>query len=252
MHPPRAALALSVLLVLSGCLGFGGPPPSEPGAEAVVDEAATQSSAIETYRFSHDISIVATNGDETRRVQVDVHGAVNRTAQRFRGETEYRGQSRATYVDSNKAYTDCEPPWGWGVENVSEANDGDWSNIDPLGRQVALLEASPVYWAGNETIDGVSVHVVDARPSGDTLERFADRQETSVLGPSIEDATLTAYITEDGGRIVKTVLKFTVSESGGEADATMTTFVEDVGANVTITIPDEATEDPHELGCPGS
>ena len=252
MRPPRAALAFTVVVVLSGCLGFGGPPPSDPGAEAVVDDAAMASADVETYRFENDIRIVASDGDETRRVSMDVAGAVDRPARRFRANTTFQGDVYPSYVDGDTAYTKCQEPWGWGVENVSEEREGDWQSADPLGRQVELLQSSPVYWAGNETMDGVDVHVIEARPSEDTLRTYADRRQSGILGPGIEDAVLTAYIVEESGVIVKTEFDFTVTDGGASADAEMSTRFTDYGADVTITIPEEAVTDQRELGCPGS
>lgn len=252
MRPPHAAAAVVLvgLVVLSGCLGFGGPPPSDPGAEAVVDSAVDASSSVQTYRYSLDIRVVASDGGETRRVSMSVDGAVDRTTDKMRADLTYQGSERSTYVTGSIAYTECESPWGWGRENLSTSTD--WESKDTLGRQVDMLDNSPVYWVDNETVDGESVHVVEARPSAETLSKYSERRSGGVFGPGIEDATLTAWIVEDSGRLLQTELEFTVTEGGGSADASMTTRFTDYGANVTITIPDEATDDPHTLGCPGS
>lgn len=253
MRPPRAVLAVSVVIVVSGCLGFGGgPPPSDPGAVAVVDEAATHSSSVESYRMSGTLRVVAEADGETRRITVDIDGSVNRSTRRLAANTSVDGEIRRTFVEGNTTYTECGSPWsGWAVETDDEAPQ-DWTAGDPLGRQVALLEESPVYWAGNETIDGVDVHVIEARPSGETLERYADRRHSGLLGPSIEDATLTAYIAEDSGRVVRTELAFGVTDDGASADASMTTRFRDHGTSIPITIPDAAREGEYEFGCPGS
>lgn len=252
MRPPRVVLAVVIVVVLSGCLGFGGPPPSDPGAEAVVDDAADAASEVDTYRFDGDIRIVASSDGETRRVSVNHVGAVNRSTQRLWSNTTFKGDVRRTFVVGNQAYMECQSPWGWGVENVSEDGETEWRSTDPLGRQVDLLQSSPVYWAGNETIDGVEVHVIEARPSEETLREYGDRRRGSVFGPEIEDATFTAYVVKDSGRIVKTVLDFTVTGDGANADAHMTTRFTDYGADVTVTVPDEAVTHPREFGCPGS
>lgn len=252
MRPPRAVLALVALVLLAGCLGFGGPPPSDPGAETVVDEAASHSADVETYRFAHDIAVTASDGEDTHRVTVDATGAVNRTAQRLRVNTTHEGTTRQTFVDGDTAYTECESPWGWGVENVSEDTADDWRTADPLGRQIDLMQSSPVYWAGNETIDGVAVHVVEARPSGETLTQYGERRQTGLFGPDIEDATFTAYVAEDSGRLLRTVFTFTVTGEGGSAEARMTTRFTDVGSRVDITIPVEARSADTKFGCPGS
>lgn len=189
MRPPRAALALAVVVVLAGCLGFGGPPPSDPGAEAVVDDAAASAADIETYRFESDIRIVASDGEQTRRITMDNVGTVDRPARKLQANTTFRGDVRRSFVDGDKVYTECEDPWGWCVENVSDDGNGDWRSNDPLGRQVELLQSSHVYWAGNETIDGVDVHVIEARPSDETLSKYTDRRQSGLLESGIEDAT---------------------------------------------------------------
>lgn len=252
MGPPHTAVAvvLVVLVALSGCLGFGGPPPSDPGAEAVVDSAVDASSKVQTYRYSLDIRIVASDGENTRRISMRANGAVNRTIDKMRANLTYQESERSTYVTGSTAYTECESPWGWGRENHSTSTD--WESRDTLGRQVDMLDTSPVYWVDNETVDGESVHVIEARPSAATLSKYSERRTGGVFGPGIQDATLTAWIVKDSGRLLKTEFEFTVTDGGGSADASMATRFTDYGANVSITIPDEATEDPLTLGCPGS
>lgn len=249
MSPPRTAVAVGILVVLAGCLGFGSPPPSDPGAEAVVDSAAAWSAEVESYQYQHDIRVVASGDGETRRVTMDAVGAVNRTTSRMRGSVDYDGTQRDTYVDGGTAYTECQSPWGWATENVS--SERDWEAKDALGRQVDMLDASPVTWAGNESIDGVAVHVVEARPSGETLGKYSDRRVGGGLGTNVEDATLTAWITKTEGRVVKTELVFTITEGGATADARMTTHFSEFGEPVSVTIPDEARSAEHSFGCPG-
>lgn len=251
MRPPHAAIAVALvgLVVLSGCLGFGGPPPSDPGAEAVVDSTVEASSMVQSYRYSLDVRVVASEGEDTRRISMTADGAVNRTTDTMRADLTYQGTERSTYVTGSTAYTECESPWGWGRENLSSSEE--WEAKDTLGRQVDMLDSSPVYWVDNESIDGETVHVVEAHPSRDTLSKYSERRTGGVFGPGIEGARLTAWIVEDSGRLVKTELEFTVSEGGGSADAHMTTRFREHGTDVTITIPEEATENPHTLGCPG-
>lgn len=253
MRPPRAALVLSALLVTAGCLGVLQSQPSDPGAEAVVDEAVAAGEAVETYRVATDLHAAATEDGDRRTVDASSTGVVDRPARRSRMVVEQGDASRAMYVVGNTTYVECASPWsGWGREEHDELDD-DWAGQDPLGRQLTLLDESPVAWVGNETRRGVATHVVEARPDDRTLTQFSEERRPllPLFGPRVEGATVRAWVAEDSGRLLRTRVAFTLRAEGTTVETTMVTTFSDYGASVAVRLPAEATEDPFELGCPG-
>lgn len=251
MRPPRAALGVVLLVLASGCLGGGGPPPSDPGAEAVVDDARAAGTDVETYTFENTITVTARSDERSQQFTISMTGAVDRPNRLMRATSRYQDVAIDTYVDGGTSFTECREPWGgWGVENVTT---DEWRLGDPLGRQIQLLNASPVYWAGNETVEGQRVHVVEARPSTETLNQYSERRSSGdVLDANLENATLTAWIVADTGRVLETSFEFRVSEGQGSADARMSTTFGDYGDAVNVTVPTAARTDQRELGCPGA
>lgn len=253
MRPPLAALALSALLVLPGCLGVLSSAPSDPGAEAVVEDAVAAGEAVETYRVTYHHHVEGTEDGDHRVVRGTTTGAVDRPARRLRVTTTQDDANRTLFVIGNTSYAECASPWsGWGKETREELDD-DWAGHDPLGRQLTLLAESPVTWAGNETLDATPVHVVEAHPSDRTLTQFSENRRGLInpFGPRIENATLTAWIAADSARVLKTRLAFDLRSDEVSIDSRLTTRFTDYGADVEITLPAAATEDPFELGCPG-
>lgn len=254
MRPPTAALALSALLVLSGCLGVFQSAPSDPGAEAVVDDAVAVSDHVDTFRFETRLRAETIGSGDGRARRASATGVVDRTDERLRLRTTVEETNRTVYVIGNTTYTQCAEPWsGWG-KDVQEELDDDWAGQDPLGGQLALLAESPVTWAGNESVGGVSAHVIEARPSGRTLRQFGDnpRALIDLSGPRIENATLTAWIAADSSRLLRTELTLTVAGEEGEARGEVTTTFTGYGDAVSIALPESAQDDPYELGCPQS
>lgn len=251
MRPPLAALALSLLLATAGCAGLLADPPSDPGAEAVAEDAAAHGASVDTYRLATDLSVASSDGDQ---VGARSTGVVDRTARRMHLETRMDDTERTVYVVGNTSYTECPAPWddAWGVETHDALAD-DWRSSDPLARQLALLAESPVTWQGNETMDGADLHVVRARPTARQLRRY--RGEAALFdpfGPDVEDPTLTAWIDADTARLHRTVLAFTVAGRDGEVDARAETTFSAYGEVAKVTLPASVWTDRFELGCPGT
>lgn len=254
MRPSPVALVLCALLVTTGCLGVLRPAPSGPGAEAVVEEAVAVGSSVETYRVRSDLHAVGTVDGDRRELGASTTGVVDRAERESMLRVEREEATRRVYVIGNTTYTECAPPWsGWGRE-VHEELDDDWSGHDPLGRQLTLLAESPVVWVGNETLRGTAVHVVRAHPSDRTLTRFSENRGPliPVFGPRIRNTTFTAWIAEDSARILRARLAFELRTDETTVESRMTTSFSGYGADVEISLPAEATEDPFRRGCPGS
>lgn len=254
MHPPTAVLVLSALLVTAGCLGSLQPAPSDPGAEAVVAEAMTASESVETYRVRYDLTSAGTFDGDRRTVHVIADGAVDRPARKIRFNATEDDANRTHYVIGNTTYRECPSPWsGWAIA-VEEALDEGWTSHDPLGRQLALLADGPVTWAGNETIRGTAVHVIEGHPSDRMLTQFSEERQPVIdlFGPDVRNATLRAWIAEDSARVMKTRIAYEVHSNEGTVETRMTSTFTDYGAAVEIRLPAEALEGPYEHGCPGT
>lgn len=251
MRPPIAALVITLLLVLSGCLGVFQSAPSDPGAESVVDEAVDASDRVDTFRFDTRLRAETTGAGDRR---ASATGVVDRANERLRLRTTFEDSNRTVYVIGNTTYTECSDQWGGWGKDVQEELDDDWAAQDPLGRQLALLTESPVTWVDNESVGDTSAHVVKARPSGGTLRQFSDNPRALLdpLGPRIENATLTAWIAADSSRLLRTELVITVGGEEDEARGTVTTNFTGYGDAVAIGLPETVRDDPYELGCPGS
>lgn len=254
MRPPTVALIMSLLLVLSGCLGVFQSAPSDPGAESVVDEAVDASDAVDTFRFDTRLRAETTGSGDRRARRASATGVVDRADERLRLRTTFEESNRTVYVIGNTTYTECSDQWGGWGKDVQEGLDDDWAAQDPLGRQLMLLAESPVTWVDNESVGGTSAHIVKARPSGRTLRQLSDnpRALLDLSGPRIENATLTAWIAVDSSRVLRTELVITVTGEEDEARGTVTTNFTGYGDAVSIALPETARDDAYELGCPQS
>lgn len=253
MRPPLVALSASVLLVTAGCLGILHPAQSDPGAEAVVDEAVDAAEPVETYRVEYHHHVESIDDGDRQVVQGTTEGVVDRSARKLQVTTRQDDTNRTLYVIGNTTYTECAPPWsGWGKGEEPELDD-DWTGHDPLGRQLTLLAESPVTWAGNGTLRDIAIHVVEAHPSDQTLTQFSEdrRGGITLFGPRIENASLKAWIAQDTARFLKTRLTFDIRSNEMSVESRMATTFTDYGMDAEISLPAEATEDPFELGCPG-
>lgn len=252
MRRALAVLVLSALFVTAGCLGFLESGPSDPGAEAVAEEAVTAGKSVETYRVQTQLEAEGQSNHGDEELDVTSEGAVDRSARKVRLVATREDTNRTVYVIGNTTYTQCTSPWsGWGKEVRKELDD-DWNDYDPLGRQLKLLEESPITWAGNETHRGTAVDVVVAHPSDRTLTQFSqDQAQINLFGPRIENASLKVWIAEDSSRVLKTHLTFTIHKDDVIIETRMTTRFTDYGTTVDISLPHEATENPFKHGCPG-
>ncbi|MFW5939589.1 MAG: hypothetical protein ACOCQU_04000 [Halolamina sp.] len=252
MSPRTLLLALlSLLLVSSGCLGvLDSRPPSDDRAVDLRDKVGASVADVESYRFDSHGSVAATDGDTSRSVTVDGEGAVNRSTERLRSVAETDGEERRRYVDGHTAYQECADPWGWGVEELDE--ETPWHRFAPLGRTLELLDESPVYWRGTETVDGRQTAVVVAHPTAETLSSAADRPDASIDSRGLENATLTVWVDNETTLPLQSRLEIDVERRGATAGATIDTEYAGYGQSVSVSLPDSVYSEQHELGCPGS
>ncbi|WP_435345962.1 hypothetical protein [Haloarchaeobius sp. HRN-SO-5] len=252
-----ARLALHALLVVcvltAGCstLGFGPDPTREERAVGALDNATAALASTESYQFESDMTVAVTADGRSEQVDLDLTGAVDAAARKMRSNTTSDGESRRAFVLNRTVYRECAPPWdGWAVEERDD--DGEWMSQTPAVRQLSLLESGSLYWNGTETVDGEQAVVLSGEPTADALTQYQDERSQPVFGgPSIDDVELRAWLDADTGRLLRTELRFAVSEGGNTATVTMTTTFGDYGEPVSVDLPAEAQTDPYELGCPG-
>lgn len=251
MRLPAAVLAL--LLVLSGCGALpGGQPPSDERAVAERERAVSALDSVSTYRFAMDGTVSASDADRTRTVDVSGEGVVDRRRQRMLSNATADGTTRSVYLDGYTSYTECAEPWnGWGVDNASESTA--WFDLTPLGRQMALLRESNVYWGGNETLDGTRTSVIVAHPSEETLASLPDTGRTTngLSRGDVENATVRVWVDSETGRPVKSELSIALSAGGASGTVDVTVRYRSYDEPVNVSLPSSTRTDRYELGCPG-
>jgi hypothetical protein len=252
--PSRLPVVVALLLLVSGCSALpGGRAPSDERALDVRDRALSSVENVSTYRFTVDGRVSASDGDRTRTVEVTGRGAADRRQRRMVATTAADGSNRSTYVDGRTVYTRCAEPWdGWSVENASDSTE--WLGLTPLGRQLAILERSAVYWGGAETRDGQQTLRIVAHPSKETLASLPDVGGTTAndySSANVQNATFEVWVDARTGRPVESRFRIELSTGGASGVAELRTRYRGYGEPVSISLPPSTQTDQYELGCPG-
>lgn len=256
MRPPLAALLLASLLVTSGCLGFLGEsrPPSDQQAQDALDRTRSALADVSTYRARSNGSatMTADRREETvtlsGEVLVDVSAReMNSTGQV--SDTFLAGTGvRRSYVTGYTAYTECRLT-GWGQRNLSESRQ--WFEYTPIGEQLAVLEAAPVYWRGTERLDGTETAVVVAHPTKEELQEAPGlwSLEPEDYGEArFRNATLRLWVSTETWRPRQIRRETTWGTSG--ADVTLSaTWQFDYDAPVVVTRPSFEASEIRRHGC---
>lgn len=250
MARPALHALLVVCVLTAGCSLLGPDHTREARAVEALDNATDALASTDSYQFESDTTVTATADSRTERVDIDLTGAVDIAAREMRSNATSDGESRRAFVLNRTVYRECAHPWdGWAVE---ELDDAEWVTQTPADRQLSLLESGSLYWNGTETVDGERAMVVTGEPTADALAEYQDDQPQPLFGgPSIDDVELRAWLDTNTGRLLRTELRFTVSEGDNTATATMTTMFGHYGEPVSVDLPAEARTDQYELGCPG-
>jgi hypothetical protein len=240
LHPLRSSFLLALLVVSSGCLGFGGPPPSDPAAERAIDRMANASAGVDTYRVDGRGLAVAVRGDDEQRMSFTRTALVNRTAERARVTVETHDDSETAYLGSDAYYRLCHDSRYVNVEDAwypETTIDGEWRDYDTLGTMRRTLQNASVQSAGGATVDGEDTTVVEAHLSADDVETMRRQAETGGLEVGdIESATVTVWISNETDRIV-TVESDVESTVDGVTLTQETTFRYTYGGRVNVTLP---------------
>ncbi len=260
MRPPHAAIALSLLLVLGGCLGLGGSPqpPSDDRAVRALDRAHEAVEELDSYRATTDGRVDVSANEESLSVDFTVEETVNVSARTLLATAEISGErgspiesgTRTTYLADTRAYVECAR-MGWGSHNLSA--DRPWIAYTSLGQQLALLNRTNVYWAGPETVNGTDAVVVEAHPSKEALQAGPAIQSSSMTDfeeGSVDNATIRVWLSNETDLPLQATRDIDISRDGATATATGTLRFFDFGdpANVTRPAFDGTL---WELGCPG-
>jgi len=256
MRSALPALLLAALLVTAGCAEVLGPsrPPSDQRAVDAVDRSLAATADVESYRFTFDGGAEASKDHEQVQLDVGGEGVVDVAGQRLNVTTRADDDTRRVYMTDEAAYRECATPWsGWGRENLSGSTE--WLNYTPAGEQLALLDRTDVYWRGTETVDGTEAAVVVAYPTKDELRSVAEAQGTDVTdlaNVNLQNATVTVWIAEETGLLLKARRDLEMKRRGATATVTVTFRFSGYDAPVNVTRPPFDEDDVWETeGCPG-
>lgn len=171
----RAVTLLLVLTVpLAGCSAFT-PSPSDARALSVRNDTLDAIDRVEAYRFTISGRATASRGDRERTATFDGEGAVNHTTRWMYLQASVGDDEDTVFLRGYDYLRAC--PFSEFV-NVEDAwyptelpRDRPWSAYTQLGGLRPLADVSRVYYLGNETVDGHTVHRIRFVPDLGEWER---------------------------------------------------------------------------------
>lgn len=228
----------------------GEPPTREDRAVATLAEARDVANETQSFRFDGELDVVATSDERRETVEATLRGNVSVADRRLVTRTHVQGETLEGYVVGDTAYQECAMMGTfWARSNVTT---DDWAATTPLSRQLALLESGSLYYNGTTTVDGETATMLDGEPTTEALTQFQERRPGQVVGSeAVEDPRIRVWLDPDTNRTNRITLEFDVSEGDATGSTTLTTRYSDYGEPVSITLPEEATDDPVTGGCPG-
>lgn len=259
MRPPHAALGLAAVLLVSGCLGLGGPsqPPSDQRAIDALDRAEVALNDVKSYRATVDGQVEARSTDNSITVEFSMDERTNISSQMSNATVALTGlpgpmnsRTLSVHLLDYTAYTECART-GWGQTDLSESRD--WVTYTSLGQQLALLNRSNVYWEGGEAVADAETSVITAHPTKEQLQNgLAVRGSgaTDFEGASVDNATITLWIDNDTDRPVQVRRHIVLSGDGTTATATATFRF--TGYNEPTPVSVSRVDNVWETSCPGA
>ncbi len=247
-------IGLVILLVLlAGCSGGDPAPPSDERALTLLNQTQVALSDVDSYRYQLDGHIESDAAGDRHRVSITGAGGVNLTAKRMNATTRIDEETRTTYVTGQTAYVECaQPAVGW--EKANRSDRTDWQNNTPLGRTIALLEETNVYYRGERSLAGHSAHVIEGYP---TMRDFRDLNPTKqgtggqLQGGEIQNITVRLWIDPETNRPLRTDHRIEVSVQGKTGVLQFSFRFSDYNASIVISVPTEVHEHTWKTGCPG-
>lgn len=237
----RRSVGLAVFvccLVLAGCSGFG---PSGSTAETGADdpttaEIATEIDSVDSYRIHVNQTLETTGLTERSELSgvVDRSGQaarVRRTVNSSLGESD-----RATeYILDGIEYVDGEE--GWERAPLAE---GDWSEIDRLGRAKTALEDGDLERIRTDEVAGTETVLYEVDLPAETQDRLTGANESEHVPTVIEEFRYYIYVEPDTATLYRTDLRALVTQGGGTAKFTVETTFTDHDESVDVRLPDDA------------
>lgn len=250
MRRPVRVGALALLVVLAGCSGLVGEQAvREESAVAAVEGSRAALDAVESYRFTNDLHVEATDDGRTRQIDARGVGAVNVTEKRLNVTGRIDGRTQRSYLVNRTNYRECSRVPFWGVENRTA---GEWEELTPAVKQLSLLDRGDLRLAGAATVDGRNATLVVGEPPAEALGQYIDEGNRPLIGgPEVRDPTVSVWVDNGTHLPLKTRLRFTVTEGTGVATAEIVTRFSDYGEPVSIEVPEEARERTMSGGCVG-
>lgn len=237
-------LAIVLSVGLTGCLSSTtADPDSESSQEALELGDATKNAmeTVESYQMTMDMTVEVKEQDRT--VEMHAEGTYDREDEQAAVTVEALGRTAETYIDGTTVY--AESSYGW---QTTELEEDPWSTGSGTTweQQEAILEDSAMTIEGNETVDGQSAKVVAVDITSEqfqTAMAASPNAEESESIESVDDIAYTLYVSEETNRILKIEMSMTAEiETAGEVDYDITITFSNYNDDVTIEIPDEATE----------
>ncbi len=259
MRPPYAALTLAAVLLVSGCLGLGGPsqPPSDQRALDALERAQVALEDVETYRATVDGQVEARSNDNSLTVEFSMDEETNVSTQTSNATVALTGlpgptnsRTLSVHVLDYTAYTECART-GWGRTNLSQSQD--WVTYTSLGQQLALLNRTNVYWEGAEEVVDAETSVIEAHPTKEQLQNglaIRGAGATDFEGASVDNATVTLWIDNDTDRPVQARRHIELSGDGTTATATATFRFSEYNEPTPVSV--AAVDNVWETSCPGA
>lgn len=244
-----AALSVALLLAVAGCTGISGDDGTTGAddAETLQNRTVERLANVDTYTFEG--TTTSTTGNTTVEIQMD--GAFDTPARRARmnmtlasdGPYGTNEETLQMYVINDTVYVSPAGHDGWQATDASQMPGlgGDPIENHGLELQRVLLEDAEVRIVGNETVDGRSTTVLEVEPTDEALETYLQRLGGASRDRTIENATLTQWVTDDG-YVVRSEAEMTVTTSGQTANVTTTATFGDFNESVAIEPPEDVRD----------
>lgn len=250
------ALALAVLLVLSGCSTGPGPetttgPPPDVDPADVRERALDATAGVESYRVEANTTLARSAGAGlARTVRIESVGAFDRPARRLRVNQTTRALGRTqrvqTYLVDGTLYQHSPAfvqRYGaeWVKRNVTNESAA-WDGLDTLARQRALLNASTVSVTGTATVDGTEAYVLAADVNETAFGDAARRSGLAGTG-TVTDAAATVWVARDSGRLLRseTTLNVTATARGQQVRVNQSLVIDFDYRDVSVALPGAAS-----------
>lgn len=199
---------------------------------------------VTSYRYTIDGQVRIRHDSRSASVAITGHGLVdverqraNVTVQTRRDTAVGHRETRVAYLDGYTLDVSCARV-GWASHNLTESTR--WLNYTSLGRQLALLDRTTVYWSGTAVVDGVETAVVTAHPTERQLQT-GPRLPTGNAGPrggaTFQNATVRAWIDTGTGRVLRVQREIRVRGDGSTGVATITYRFSGYNDPTTVTRP---------------